>query len=446
MDPCIFHADVNSAFLSWSAVERLQKDPTALDLRKVPSAVGGDISKRHGIITAKSIPAKKYGIHTGEPVVKALKKCPDLILIPSSFQTYRKFSSAFIRILKQHCSVVEQASIDEAYLDMTGEIQRDLEQAARPESVRNMAQNGFPQETALSVEEKLWRACAWQEALSIKNEIRDTLGFTINVGIAKNRLLAKTASDFSKPDKIHTLYPEEIPAKLWTLPIGELHGCGHATAEKLEQIGIHTVGDAAHADRKLLQSLLGEKGGIYIWNSANGIGSSSVHVFHDEAKSISNELTTRFDITADNFEENAPPLVHRLSASVARRMQKAELYGTTVGISVKTNDFRRYSRQLKLPESTDRESDIETISLRLLRQLVFGNDGLFASGKGVRLIGVAVSGLDHGDFRQMNLFDYMETHQDEVKKAARKKKLEDMLQKIRGKYGEGSIHKGTDSR
>ncbi len=312
MDPCIFHADVNSAFLSWSAVERLQKDPTALDLRKVPSAVGGDISKRHGIITAKSIPAKKYGIHTGEPVVKALQKCPDLILIPSSFQTYRKFSSAFIRILKQHCSVVEQASIDEAYLDMTGEIQRDLEQAARPESVRNMAQNGFPQETALSAEEKLWRACAWQEALSIKNEIRDTLGFTINVGIAKNRLLAKTASDFSKPDKIHTLYPEEIPAKLWTLPIGELHGCGHATAEKLEQIGIHTVGDAAHADRKLLQSLLGEKGGIYIWNSANGIGSSSVHVSHDEAKSISNELTTRFDITADNFEENAPPLVHRL--------------------------------------------------------------------------------------------------------------------------------------
>ena len=233
MDPCIFHADVNSAFLSWSAVERLQKDPTALDLRKVPSAVGGDISKRHGIITAKSIPAKKYGIHTGEPVVKALKKCPDLILIPSSFQTYRKFSSAFIRILKQHCSAVEQASIDEAYLDMTGEIQRDMERAARPESFRNMAQNGSPQENALSAEEKLWRACAWRKALSIKDEIRDTLGFTINVGIAKNRLLAKTASDFSKPDKIHTLYPEEIPAKLWPLPIGELHGCGHATAEKL---------------------------------------------------------------------------------------------------------------------------------------------------------------------------------------------------------------------
>ena len=206
------------------------------------------------------------------------------------------------------------------------------------------------------------------------------------------------------------------------------------------------MGDAAHADRKLLQSLLGEKGGIYIWNSANGIGSSSVHVSHDEAKSISNELTTRFDITADNFEENAPPLVRRLSASVARRMQKAELYGTTVGISVKTNDFRRYSRQLKLPESTDRESDIETISLRLLRQLVFGNDGLFASGKGVRLIGVAVSGLDHGDFRQMNLFDYMEDHQEDVKKAERRKKLDDMLQEIRGKYGEGSIHKGTDGR
>ena len=427
MDTCIFHVDVNSAFLSWSAVERLQEDPGALDLRKVPSAVGGDISKRHGIITAKSIPAKKYGIQTGEPVVKALQKCPGLILIPASFETYRKFSAAFIQVLHAHCSKVEQASIDEAYLDMTAEIARDMEQADTESS-----------------EELLWRSCAWREALSLKNEIRDTLGFTVNVGIAKNKILAKTASDFSKPDKIHTLYPEEIPKKLWPLPIGELHGCGKATAEKLEQIGIHTVGDAAHADPKLLQSLLGEKGGAYIWNSANGISHSVVHVSREEAKSISNEITTRFDITADNFEENAPPIVHRLSGSVARRTQKAGLYGATVGVSVKTNDFRRYSRQMKLPESTDREADIETISLQLLRELVFGPSGLFSQGRSLRLIGVGISGLDHGGYRQMNLFDYMESHQEEVRNQERRKKLDAMMHTIRGRFGENSIHRGTE--
>lgn len=446
MDTCIFHADVNSAFLSWSAVNRLQKDPKAVDLRTVPSAVGGDISRRHGVITAKSIPAKKYGVQTGEPVVKALQKCPDLILIPGDFATYRKYSAEFLRILRRHCSIVEQASIDEAYLDMTEEIQQDMQQRDAAGILREYSDIRNPgaeqEENGLSQEEYLWRACAWMEALSLKNEIRDTLGFTINVGIARNKLLAKTASDFTKPDRIHTLYPEEIPGKFWPLPIGTLHGCGRATADRLEKIGIHTIGDAAHADQKLLQSLLGEKGGAYIWNSANGRGSVTVHATREEAKSISNETTTLFDITASNFEENAPQIVHRLAVHVAKRMNRENFFGTTVTVSVKTDDFRRHSRQVKLPESTDQDAVIDAAAQKLLRQLVFGSDGLFARGRGIRLIGVGVTGLDHGEYRQMSLTDYLESHQEDIRRNERKKKLDAMMEDIRGRFGDGAIHRG----
>ena len=221
----IFHVDVNSAFLSWSAVKRLKDDPSALDLRTVPSAVGGDVKTRHGVITAKSIPAKRFGITTGEPVMTALRKCPDLILIPSDFQTYRQYSKAFIRILKQHSGLVEQVYIDEAFADMTG----------------------VPDPLA--------------EAAALRAEIREKLQFTVNVGISENKLLAKMASDFEKPDRTHTLWPSEIPEKLWPLPIRELFGCGAATAARLNSFGIRTIGDAAGTDLKVLQAILGEKGG-----------------------------------------------------------------------------------------------------------------------------------------------------------------------------------------
>ena len=118
----IFHVDVNSAFLSWSALKRLEEDPGSVDLRTIPSAVGGDVKTRHGVITAKSIPAKKYGVQTGEPVVKALQKCPQLVLVPSDFETYRRYSHALMEILSQYTPLLQQMSIDEAFLDLTEQI------------------------------------------------------------------------------------------------------------------------------------------------------------------------------------------------------------------------------------------------------------------------------------------------------------------------------------
>ena len=169
----IFHIDVNSAFLSWEAAYRILHLGASLDLRTIPSAVGGDISKRHGIILAKSIPAKKYKIQTGEPVTDALRKCPELTLVPPNYELYEKNSKAFLEILQKYSDQVEQYSIDDAFMDRTG-----TQTLLGPPVVA---------------------------AAAIKDEIARTLGFTVNVGISDKKLLAKMASDFQKPDRVHTL-------------------------------------------------------------------------------------------------------------------------------------------------------------------------------------------------------------------------------------------------
>ena len=412
----IFHVDVNSAFLSWSAVKRLKDDPKAVDLRTIPSAVGGDVETRHGIITAKSIPAKRFGIVTGEPVVKALQKCPGLVLVSSDWEAYREYSNAFIRILLEYSELVQQASIDEAYVDMT---------------------------EAIGTEDR--RSAALALAASIREEIRTRLGFTVNVGISSNKLLAKKASDFQKPDRTHTLWPEEVPAKMWPLPIGDLYGCGGKTASRLAGIGITTIGDAAGADPAMLQSFLGEKSGAYITAASRGIGSDRVHTEHEDARSYSNETTTSEDITLQSYDRLTPPLLHHLSGKVAGRMKRDGVYGSTVTVSVKTNDFRRRSRQKKLDAATNDAAVIERHARELLRSLLYERDGIFDRGAGVRLIGVGMSSLDHGEYRQLSLEDFLQDQEKEKAEAAgrvRQEKLRKMLQKVQSRYGNDSLRKG----
>ena len=418
----IFHIDVNSAFLSWSAVKRLSEDPNAPDLRLIPSAVGGDVKTRHGVITAKSIPAKKFGVKTGEPVMRALEKCPELVLIPSDFTTYRKYSNAFMKILKKYCPAVEKASIDEAYLDMTG-----LEGRFRKEID---AGGTFPR-------------CA---AEVIKNEIRDTLGFTVNVGISSNKLLAKMASDFTKPDKIHTLYPEEVPEKLWPLPIGELYGCGPKTAERLTGLGLKTIGDAAKADPDLLISILGDKAGSYIHRAANGLSRSEGAITREKAKSYSNETTTPEDITLENFDAACVPTIKKLSGRVAERLQRDRVRGSTVFISVKTALFRRHSRQMRIDNPTNDAGRITESALLLASELLMPPSGLFAHGEAIRLIGVGVTTLTESTFDQLDLFSWAEEKKKNdaaaQKRKARDDKLTGMMQKINDKYGSGAISRG----
>ena len=396
----IFHVDVNSAFLSWSALKRLEEDPGAVDLRTIPSGVGGDVKTRHGIITAKSIPAKKYGVQTGEPVVKALQKCPQLVLVPPDFETYRKYSRALMEILSGYTPLLQQVSIDEAYLDVT-------EQVAGNSGVPGSIKSPSPdREHALAL------------AQQIRDRVRTQLGFTVNVGISSNKLLAKMASDFEKPDRTHTLYPEEVPAKMWPLPIGALHGCGKSTAQKLQLIGINTIGDAAAADLALLQSFLGQNSGTYIWNSSNGISRSKVVAEREQAKSVSNERTLSEDISRENYRADGVPVICMLAQKVAGRLQKSGLAGQTVTFQIKSSDFERHSRQMSLPELTDRAKDIEAAALLLADQLLGGPEGLFAQGISIRLIGVGVSRLAEKKVHQMDLFEWAEQNEEEVRRLA----------------------------
>lgn len=419
----IFHIDVNSAFLSWSALKKLEEEPGSIDLRTIPSAVGGDVNSRHGIITAKSIPAKKYGIVTGEPVIKALQKCPKLVMVPSDFATYRRYSHAFIDILKKYSPLVEQVSVDEAYVDFSGtrNLYRHLETSEHP----------FP----LSI------------AYAIKDEVKNSLGFTVNVGISNNKLLAKMASDFQKPDRVHTLFPEEIPSKMWPLPIRDLFGCGKATAERLESIGIRTIGDAANSELTFLCSILGENGGKYIYASANGIGSSNVSDEYDDAKSYSNETTLSYDLNADNYDKDIGGILKWLSESVSRRLKRDNVYGKTVTVSVKTGNFKRHSCQMGLESSINDADKILKHAKELADKLLLGDNGLFIKGEVIRLVGVGVSKMDDGSFHQLNLFeDIMPQTSESVKESSiseeKRKKLDAMTQKLTSAYGKDIIKKG----
>lgn len=427
-----------------------------MDLRTIPSAVGGDVETRHGIITAKSIPAKKYGIVTGEPVVKALQKCPNLVLVSSDWEAYRAYSKAFMEILHEYSDVVQQASVDEAYVDMTNAIKEAIDATGMAskevtetdiiEEKDNLLSCGsLTQNKILLNETTLWRQYAEKLAASIRKEVRTRLGFTVNVGISSNKLLAKMASDFQKPDRTHTLWPDEVEAKMWPLPIGSLYGCGSKTASRLAGIGIATIGDAARADVDMLQSFLGEKGGLYVSEASKGHGSDHVAVSREEAQSYSNETTTAEDITLQNYENAALPLIRHLSEKVAKRLQKDGVYGATVTVSVKTNDFRRRSRQKKLEASTNDANLIRRSAEELLHSLLYERNGIFDHGIGVRLIGVGVSSLDHGEYRQMDLEGFLQeqaTEKKEKEEKERQIRLDSMLSQVKSRYGDGSLHRG----
>ena len=423
----IFHVDVNSAFLSWSALKKLRDEPGSVDLRTIPSAVGGDVKTRHGIITAKSIPAKRYGIQTAEPVVKALQKCPQLVLVPPDFDTYREYSRKLMDILAQYSPMLQQVSIDEAYLDMSDRIAPGDREAAI-----------------------MW-------ARHIREQVKRELGFTVNVGISTNKLLAKMASDFEKPDRTHTLYPDEVPSKMWPLPIDSLHGCGKSTAQKLQLVGINTIGEAAASDPMLLQSILGQKSGAYIYNSANGISRSPVVAEREQAKSISNERTLSEDVDRENYHTNGIPVIRELAEKVASRMQKKGLSGQTVTFQVKSSEFDRYSRQASLSEATDRAEEIESAALMLADRLLNGSDGLFEAGMTIRLIGVGVSKLTQKQIHQMDLFEWADrnleeekrkeekrrvTAEENEKRKAKQARLDKMMEMINNRYGTGTVKKG----
>jgi DNA polymerase-4 len=311
----IFHIDANSADLSWTAVERLKRGEGG-DIRLICAAIAGDPKTRKGVILAKSERAKAHGVRTGESIREAMRKCPDLSLFAPDHDLYARYSDAMYEALSRYSPVIERFSIDECYLDYTG----------------SEALFGPPIEAAHR----------------LKEEIRARLGFTVNVGVSVNRILAKMGSELEKPDKVHSLFPDEMAEKMWPLPIGALYSVGRSARAKLEPAGIRTIGDAARADRAFLVSLLGEAHGGLVHDYANGVDDSPVTP-EDESirKGLGNSTTTASDVVTT---DEADKVLLWLSDRAGSRLRKRGAYAKVVSVSLRPSDFakRPYGRQHRL--------------------------------------------------------------------------------------------------
>ena len=395
MKKIIFHIDVNSAYLSWTAVERQKRGgPDTLDIRTIPAIIGGDISKRRGVVLAKSIPAKKYGIITGEPVVDAFKKCPQLKSYAPDHKLYARYSQAMISLLKEYSPVISQYSIDECFMEYV-----PIPGAASPE----------------------------EGAKQIKDRIRNTLGFTVNIGISTNHLLAKMASDFKKPDLVHTLYPDEIPQKMWPLPIEDLFMVGRSSAKKLRLLGIRTIGDLAQTDPKIIVSHL-KSHGQTIWEYANGIETAPIDTRSKrDAKGIGNSTTISFDVTD---RQTACHFLMELAESVSRRLRQHHLAAGMVSVEIKYSTFDQASHQTGLLTPSNGTQTIYDTACRLFDEQW--------NGSAIRLLGIRTSKLSSDTIRQLSIFDDPASE--------KQQKLDHALDHIRQKFGDSSVIRASQMK
>ena len=389
----IFHVDANSAFLSWSAAYRVKVLGETEDLREVPSVVAGDKASRHSIILAKSIPAKKYGIHTGEPLFQALEKCPQLKVIPPDYGLYVEASRHFVAMLRQFSPAVEQYSIDEAWVDMTGT-------------------------------QRLWGSPRLA-AEKMRQRISEELGFTVNIGISSNKLLAKMAGDFEKPNKLHTLFPEEMEGKMWPLTVRDLFLVGGATERKLNRMGIYTIGDLARADVHILKKRLG-KYGETIWHFANGRNADAVTPEPAENKGYGNSVTTAQDVVT---HEQGHQVLLSLCETVGARMRKDGKCGGCVSVHLRTYEFQHFYHQSRLHGATNITGEIFEAACRVFDEAW---DGVTPQ----RQLGVQIIHLAAEHYQQFDLFSDMTPQQYE-----RKLRLDETVDALRDKFGEDIIRR-----
>ena len=390
MEKQILHVDVNNAFLSWTAVEML-KQGSELDIRQIPAIIGGDESKRSGIVLAKSMKAKECGVKTADTIYQARIKCPNLKVFPSNFPIYRKYSNQLYQLLLEYTDKIERFSIDECFLDMTNYLRNDT-----------LLNKGY----------------------EINRRVKEELGFTVNVGVANNKLLAKMASDFTKPDRVHTLWKEEIPQKMWTLPVSELFMLGKKTVPKLYNMQIKTIGDLAQTDKSKLEKKFG-KHGILMWEYANGVDNSEVKYLPEKPKCIGNSVTLPKNISdIDKLEE----IVLTISEQVAYRLRKEKLYANTVNVQLRTKNFEDTSHQKKLPEATDTTKQIYMTAKELLHEM-------YHKGQEIRLVGVRVDNLTDKKDEQISLFN--------TNKNEKQEKLDKVIDQLKNKYGYNSVTRAT---
>ena len=379
------HIDVNNAFLSWYAIWRL-KNGEKIDIREIPAIIGGDESRRAGIVLAKSNLAKQFGIVTGEPIYQAREKCSNIQVFQGDYKVYKEYSDKLYNLLLEYTDKIERYSIDECFLDMTGYLMKSTLQ---------------------------------DKAKEIQKIVNEKLGFTVNIGLSSNKLLAKMASDFEKPNKIHTLYPNEIKDKMWPLPVRDLFMIGRKTVPKLYNMNIKTIGDLANLKEEELIKKFGKHGKM-MWEYANGIDLSEVIYKYEEPKSIGNSTTLPKDI--DNLELLNEILL-ALTEHVAYRLRKHNMVANVVNVGLRTNEFKDFSHQSKLDLPTANTREIYLKAKELLKSMY--------RGESIRLISLRADKLTNKDEIQLSLFN--------TKEKNKREKLDKTLDNLKEKYGYTSI-------
>jgi DNA polymerase IV len=340
----IIHVDMDAFYAS---VE--QRDNP--DLRGKPVAVGG--SRERGVVAAASYEARKFGVRSAMPSVTARRQCPDLIFVKPRFEVYKAVSQQIREIFAEHTAIIEPLSLDEAYLDVT-------------ENLQNIP-------------------LARDVALAIRAKIKDVTGLNASAGISYNKFLAKLASDHRKPNGQYTITPEMGPAFVEALPVDKFHGIGPATSAKMNSLGLHTGLDMRNQTLEFMQAHFGKAGAYYYW-IARGIDNREVRA-NRIRKSVGAENTFSSDLTGfDAMAAELRPLIDK----VWRHCEDKGSRGRTVTLKVKFNDFEIITRSRSVSVAVSSRSDLERLSIALLQNEM-------PLPKPVRLLGVSLSSLQDDD-------------------------------------------------
>ena len=385
------HIDVNNAYLSWTAVDLLNRG-YKIDIRNIESIIGGDESKRHGIVLAKSMVAKRKGVKTAETIRDAKRKCNNLQIFPPNHTLYKKMSDSLFNLISKYTPDIEKLSIDECFIDYT--------------KVRKLYGDPI------------------KFAYKLKREIKEQLGFTVNIGIANNKLCAKMASDFLKPDRVHTLFYDEIEKKMYPLPIEELYGVGKSSSKKLRELNINTIGDLAKSNYETLYKYFKNQTQKLI-DSAKGIDDSIVNIKKSESECISNSTTTSYNLnTLDEIYKFLYPLVENVSMT----LRKNNKYASGIGVILKDKNFKTYSHQRKLKNPTSNTDEIYKVAKELIKELW--------NEEGIRLVGVSLSRFCSIQTHQISMFE-------DVKVVENNKELDKVMDKLKSIYGTDIIKKAS---